>query len=386
MRNKCIAFTVFALMLVNVSKAQTPQPIRSFATELKPVAWYAEQVKVWKAELDKNNKNALAWYNYYRATRNLSRLDTNDKRDHNEKGKAEKKIIEDMSKAVPESFEYNICKWMVHGNSLEYMSYLKKAAELGENREEIVSDMINWGELDRDLIKRNKFAKKWYESSLASPGLLNYNYNVIIGLKPNAIVLTCGDNDTYPIWQLQSQGIRKDVSVLNLSLLNIDTYRDKIFRELGIPKWDTAKHSGKSINDHNPYYAEIIKHIASNTLKLPVYVALTTGTDYTEAVEDKLYLTGLSYEYSDKSIDNIAILKNNFEHCFALDYLDKHFYKDISAYYVERVNQNYIVPMLKLFDHYKESGDKQKQEWIKNKIIPLAKDSDNKVQIKKLLE
>lgn len=386
MKNKRIVFTVFVLTLMQITKAQTPEPIRSFATELKPVAWYAEQVKAWKAELDKNSKNAFAWYNYYRVTRNLSRLDTTDKRNYEEKGRAERKVVEDMGKAVPESFEYNLCKWMVHGSNMEYLPYLKKAAELGENREEIVSDMINWGELDRDLSKRNKFAQKWYESNLASPGLLNYNYNVIIGLKPNAIILTCGDNDTYPIWQLQSQGIRKDVSVLNLSLLNIDTYRNRIFKELGIPKWDTTKHTGKSINDHNPFYAEIIKHIASNTLKLPVYVALTTGTQYTESVEDKLYLTGLSYEYSDKSIDNLGVLKNNFEHCFALDYLDKHFYKDISAYYAERINQNYIVPMLKLFDHYKESGDKQKQEWIKSKILLLAKHSDNEAQIKTMVE
>jgi hypothetical protein len=246
--------------------------------------------------------------------------------------------------------------------------------------------MINWGELERDLVKRNKYAKSWYESNLSSPGLLNYNYNVIIALKPNAIILTYGDNDTYPLWQLQAQGIRTDVSVLNLHLLNINPYRDKIFKELSIPKWDTAKHSGKSLFDHNPLYAEIINHIASNTNKLPVYVALSVGTEYIEKVEDKLYLTGLSYEYSDKSIDNLATLQKNFEQYFALDYLDKTFYKDISAQYAVTSNQNYIVPMLKLFDHYKESGDKQKQEWIKSKILLLAKDSDNAAQIKTMVE
>ncbi|MFZ4799871.1 MAG: hypothetical protein ACOYMA_20440 [Bacteroidia bacterium] len=382
MKNQNIVLSFCFILLIQFANAQNPEPIYSFATELKPVSWYNEQVKAWKNEIDKNKNNAYAWYNYYRATRNLARLDTTDNRERNDKWIAEKKIVEDMSKIVPESFEYNLCQWMVGGNDLKYFSYLKKAAELGENRPEIVSDMINWGETERDLKMRDKYAKIWYESNLASPGLLNYNYNVIIGLKPNAILLTVGDNDTYPIWQLQSQGIRKDITVLNLSLLNIDTYRDKIFKELNIAKWDTAMHSGKSIHDHNPYHAEIIKHIAANAKKLPVYVALTTGPEYTKSIENELYLTGLSYEYSLKSIDNLALLKKNFEQLYALDYLDKTFYKDISAYYAVCVNQNYIVPMLKLYDHYLESGDLQKQEWIKNKILILAKCSEDETAIK----
>ena len=151
---------------------------------------------------------------------------------------------------------------------------------------------------------------------------------------------------------------------------------------MNIAKWDTVKHSGKSIHDHNPYHAEIIKHIASNAKKLPVYVGLTTGSEYTKSIENELYLTGLSYEYSSKSIDNLALLKKNFEQLYALDYLDKTFYKDISAYYAVCVNQNYIVPMLKLYDHYQEAGDLQKQEWIKHKILILAKNSQDEAAIK----
>ncbi len=381
MKKSTLLLAIGILSFLKTTNAQNPEPIYSFATELKPVTWYSQQAIAWKKEIDKNSKNAYAWYNYYRATRNLARLDTSDNRAGKDKWAAEKKIVEEMGKVVPESFEYNLCQWMIGGNDYKYLPYLKKAASLGEDRPEIVSDMINIGETERDIKTRDKYAKVWYESKLASPGLLNYNYNVIIGLKPNAILLTVGDNDTYPIWQLQSQGIRRDVSVLNLSLINIDIYRDKIFKELNIPKWDTSMHSGKSIHHMNPYHAEIIKHIASNSKQLPVYVALTTGPEYTESIEDKLYLTGLAYEYNNKSLDNMAILKKNFEQLYALDYLDKSFYKDISAYYTDCVNQNYIVPMLNLYDHYVEAGELQKQEWIKNKIIALAKHSAEEKEI-----
>jgi hypothetical protein len=211
-----------------------------------------------------------------------------------------------------------------------------------------------------------------------STGLLYYNYNVLVGLAPNAILISNGDNDTYPIWLLQQKGIRKDVTLLNSSLLYIDDYRNKMFKELGLNPWNPFIKpfpitAAEYEQGEKRMKTEMLAKLSENKYKAPVYIAVTCGELYAKANENNLYLTGLTYQYSKTPIDNIALIRRNFEKNYALDYIDKDFYLDLSSYYAKTSNMNYVIPMLKLWDHYKLAGEIEKADGLKQKIMAIVK-------------
>ena len=389
---KKILFVLFLMLLQKGVYAQQPEKVMPITKVYHDSTWYKVQKELWHKKIIKNKKDEAAWLNYFLATRYYYRDMHLPQEDYDA---IFNKLFKEMEKAIPNSYVYNLSKGWHMGSWSPYalsMPYLLEAYRLNPKSPQIFNELIVRYEVFGMQEKKKEFCKKYYESNDISPGLMNYNYNVLASLEKNAIVFTIGDNDTYPIWLLQEAlGFRTDVLVLNISLFGIDDYRERKIKEAGINLSKELLDSlriGKEVNPPRRKAMEknIVRILAENSDK-PIYVGLTSGgEDAMKAVENNLYLVGLASKYSKERIDNIALLKKNYEQNFLLDYLKIDFNFDESAGMVNWCNQNYVTPFISLYKHYTIAGETQKAEKIKAQLVQIASKSTREKEILDLIK
>ena len=256
--------------------------------------------------------------------------------------------------------------------------YLVKAYEFRPEDPRVLLDYLIKSELERDKVTFSKVAKKLYEINRMPSGALSWAYNVLTEVSENGIVFTAGDNDTYALWIVQeAMNYRKDVTVINSYMIQIDDYRAKLFKEKGLAPLEMDK--------KNPGSTPFFKQIFENNAKIPVHVSTSASGLFTDTtITDNLYLTGLTYIYSLEDVENIAVIKRNFEKRFLLDHLTKTFsysYGDLDA----RIKHMYLPGLMKLYSHSKTADDLEGIAYYKGLIDSIAKELNIEAEIQKAL-
>jgi len=149
---------------------------------------------------------------------------------------------------------------------------------------------------------------------------------------PRGIIFTNGDNDTFPLWYLQEvEGFRKDISVVNLSLLNTPWYmlqiksrdpstpmnftdediagfrygtrlaQDMLYRAGGL---ELMLKKGKILRVQDLGVLDIIR---ANNWERPIYFAVTVSSDNKIGLDEYLTLEGLVFRIGEEKGEKFAI-------------------------------------------------------------------------------
>jgi len=392
---KITLLSVLFILFAGIILAQKPEKIYSIAKVYRQHPYFVQQAELWWKEIEKNKTDENAWNNYYRANRYC--MLTYDSPDGNQftEWVKESPFLKDpdeifklIEKNIPNTFTYYRYKKMGYPSDTEMFDALSKAYQINPENPEIYDSFVTYYEMKGDAGKRKEFNEKLYYANQISSGFLAYGYNVLSSMKPNGIILTFNDNDTFPLWLLQDVlNIRTDITVLNTSLLMDPEYGKAAFKRINMPDAsqeynpEGISHREKDIID---FIFKNIPESRSLYVGLPAWKQLSStkqSNGYVSAsrqineYEKNLYLTGLVLEYSTGNIDNIASLRNNFENNYTLDYIKNRFDYDISAELVDRMNVNYLPGIFKLYEHYSQSGDLTNAKKMKDLGLLIAQKS-----------
>lgn len=375
---KKIIGSLSLVLLIFGATAQEKQTVHSVIVEWRDVEWYKTQEKLWKAEIDKNKKNNEAWMNYYSAVRAIRNCSYNNQKELKLYTELGHKIANDLYATLPESFEANYIMYWDRGLGDNDEKFLAKAYQLKPNDPRVLLDYLINSEIKRDKETFSRVARKLFEINRISSGALNWGYNVLTEVTENGIVFTAGDNDTYALWIVQEAlNYRKDVTVINTSMIQLDDYRAKLFKEKGIAPFDFDK--------NELFETKLFKHIFENNAKISVHVSTSASAQFTDTtITENLYLTGLTYVYSKVDVENIAVIKRNFEKRFLLDHLTKTFsysYGDLDS----RIKHMYLPGLMKLYFHSKTADDLEGIVYYKGLIDAIAKELKIEAEIQKAL-
>ncbi len=129
------------------------------------------------------------------------------------------------------------------------------------------------------LLPAAVFALNYHEADRSGNYIpRDFAYNVLQSVEPGGILFTNGDNDTFPLWYLQEvEGIRRDVAVVNLALMNTTWYLEQL--------------SEKVFTAGNP--PEVLDSLPLAERRIEVPQPEGTIIDYTGQPEDPLSRIGI---------------------------------------------------------------------------------------------
>jgi len=237
-------------------------------------------------------------------------------------------MLDQIKAKGPVSFEYYLISYVNSNYNLDLKENLFNAYTLNSSDKTVVSEMLGYYIMTDNLAKQKEFVQKTQKNYTAAE-LAYYQDAMPSG---NIFLITANQEDMYAFLGLKMlSGIGTEVSLVNLDFLKNSIYKKSISTSAGIT--DVI-----FLGSESTY----LKSLISGSTK-KVFVSTTVSQSYLSSVEEKMFLTGLAYQYG---ADNQRTLLDNFWTMMKT--------KDLSKFVLSKSSEknlygNYLPPLLTLY-------------------------------------
>ena len=248
---------------------------------------------------------------------------------------------------APGSFESHYFKYVAGNYNIELYPDLKVAEQIRPNNSDVHVQMAGYFMIEEDVDSAMIYVNKLRESDRLTDNVVDYSSDILRSVPEDGALITHGFDDSYGSYYAQNNtpGIRSDVTIISLDFLQSDAYKT----ELKSKGYELPKSEVVDVD----YLAEFCVLNVDKNLS----ISLTTPKEYFQAIQDKLYVVGLVFEYHEDDFNNFErndfLWNNSMEKGVITNPIDEKG-KQLSA--------NYLPMLLHLRKVYEVTGEEEKMK------------------------
>ncbi len=249
---------------------------------------------------------------------------------------------------APNSFESHYFKYVAGNYNVDLYPDLKAAEQIRPENSDVHVQMAGYFMIENNVDSAIIYTDKLRESSRLSDDVVDYSGDLLRSAPENGTLITHGFDDSYGSFYAQnSTGIRSDVTLISLDFLQSDAYKEHL------------KIKGYELPESEVVDVDYLAEFCVLNVDKNLSISLTTPKEYFQAIQDKLYVVGLVFEYHPESFDNFSrndyLWNNSMEKGVILNPIDEKG-KQLSA--------NYLPMLLHLRKVYGVTGENKKMKEV----------------------
>lgn len=194
---------------------------------------------------------------------------------------------------APQSFEYHYYKYTSGNYNTDLFSHLEAAEKLKPNNADVQIQMAAYQMINNSKNEALMYLEKLVENKRLGASVVEYAEDVLKSVPVNGVLITHGFDDTYGVWYAQmKKGIRTDVQIVSLDLMQSEKYRSEL------------KVKGFIVPTTHVIDVAYLSQFCSVNEEKNISISLTTPKEYFKPMLSNVYLTGLVFEYRTAAYDN----------------------------------------------------------------------------------
>jgi hypothetical protein len=305
-------------------------PFRVPEKELDPKKdeWYRYQAILWSKITIQDPQNPYAWLNVFRSLKYLN---------------SPEKSLDSLKNLILIQVPNSPVRYLTDYMTIQSDISLFKAFYLADSslKTELYPKICLYFLEQNQTDSLNVHLNDWKKSSGLSDEALIYAYNLLSTCRKNSILVLSDFYEYWPVKYFQINGFRNDVKLIFLEQISNRKYYSSLNKSgLDLPQFSTNK-------------KDFLEQLIQLNSAYPVYLSLALPKTLLRPIGSKLQCEGLAYFVGEYNSLSVYQVEENIKDVYNLNYLENDLsHNPINDTYYSRLNLNYIIPLLQVYDIY----------------------------------